>query len=118
MSTALNISQLNKIKEEDFDDLPKMLSASIWLDTESLTYALLQKKELFVDVMTTFFEKCMELDLLPSREHKVMLIRLIDKLNSQKELLALRNGEINEDDLKIAARRLGKKSQSAFSSKG
>jgi len=117
MNTALNISQLNKIKEEDFDDLPKILSSSIGLDASSLTYALLQRKELFVDVMTTFFEKCMELDLLPSREHNVMLIRLIDKLNSQKELLALKNGEIDEEKIKKAARHLGRKSQSAFSSK-
>jgi len=51
------------------------------------------------------------------KELKLQLIKVISKLNMQKELLELAGGKINLDDIEMAGKRLGKKSQSAFEKK-
>lgn len=51
-----------------------------------------------------------------SKEEKLHLIKYISKLKMQQELLEIASGEVNLDDIKIAGKRLGKKSQSAFES--
>lgn len=45
------------------------------------------------------------------------LINFIDKINMQKELLQLKRNEIGISEIQIAGKRLGKKSQSAFTLK-
>ena len=51
------------------------------------------------------------------RKNKLELINFLDKLNTQKELLELAKGQTNITDIRKAAKRLGKKSQSAFKTK-
>jgi hypothetical protein len=59
----------------------------------------------------------LELQLGDSRETKLEFINFLDKLNMQKELLELEKGETKISDIKAAAKRLERKSQSAFQTK-
>ena len=59
----------------------------------------------------------MDLHVESSKQSRLTLIDFIDKLNMQKELLALDKGESTIAEIKLAGRRLGKKSQSAFEKK-
>jgi AAA+ ATPase superfamily predicted ATPase len=52
-----------------------------------------------------------------SDEERLKIMDIIDELKIQKELLEIEAGTIKLADIKKAARRLGKKSQSAFETK-
>ena len=52
-----------------------------------------------------------------SKQDKLELINLMDKLNMQKELLELLKENVSHEKLQLAADRLGKKAQSSFKNK-
>lgn len=52
------------------------------------------------------------------RINKAKLIKFLARLDLQKDLLEVEKGRIKMTDIKAAGKRLGKKAQSAFETKG
>jgi hypothetical protein len=72
-----------------------------------------------MDLISSFvklMDKYLELKVI-DKKNRIEIINFIDKLNLQKELLDLQKGVSNMKDIKVAAHRLGRKSQSAFLTK-
>jgi hypothetical protein len=118
MSAIAEIAHLNKVKYGDFKLAMKILFQSFTVESENPTeQVLLESKEQFVVDFQTLMEKYLQSPYVSSRKYKLVIIDFIDQLNSQRELIELLKSGISPDDLKIAAQRLGDKSQSTFSSK-
>ena len=109
----------NRIDQQDFDRVAKLVYHSflINIETNYKSNIILDKKEELLVSFSQFLEKYLELQFLNSKKDKLELINFIDKMNMQKELLELQKNETNISQIQEAGQRLGKKSQSAFSSK-
>ncbi|MBS1532785.1 MAG: hypothetical protein JSU01_20955 [Bacteroidetes bacterium] len=117
MTTVEKIEDLNQIGQEEFYNVVKMLYNSFLINRKYSSSSYVIKKEKLIDSFSLFLEQYLELQFVSSKQSKLDLINFIDKLNMQKELLEIASGEANMNDIKIAAQRLGKKSQSAFEMK-
>jgi hypothetical protein len=116
MTAVKQIEDLNKIKEDEFEDISKLIFESFLIKKEYKSSSLVEKKEELISLFSGFLEKYIELHFANAQD-KLQVIRFIDKLNMQRELLELKKGETRISDIKLAAQRLGKKSQSAFATK-
>jgi transcription initiation factor TFIIIB Brf1 subunit/transcription initiation factor TFIIB len=114
MTTIKEIKKQNKISASEFDSISKIVLDSFLLDVETKDISQFQKKKELLDIYKSFISKYLELKFVHSKEEKLTIIRFLDKLNLQKELLDLSEGLINLSDIKSAAKSLGRKSQSAF----
>ncbi len=117
MSILAQLEQKNKIEEQDFDKVSKLVFQSFTLNNKRKSLSNLHKKEDLIDSYTHFLKQYLELEFLSSKDDKLELINFIDKMNTQKELLALMRDETSLEKIKADANRLGNKSQSAFSTK-
>ncbi|HVW12867.1 MAG TPA: hypothetical protein VHB54_03545 [Mucilaginibacter sp.] len=117
MTTLEKIEDLNQIDQEEFYKLVKMVYNSFLINRKYTSSSYVTKKEKLINSFSTFLEQYLELQFAGSKQSKLDFINFIDKLNMQKELLEIASGEANMNDIKIAAQRLGKKSQSAFEMK-
>jgi len=76
-------------------------------------------KEAIVDSLADILENMLTNNLHLSRQKKVEIIHLLNKLKANKEYMQLVKGNMTNDkqalaDMRAASERLGKKSQSAF----
>lgn len=118
MATVIDkLEQENKIEEQDFDNVARLVFHSFQINRNYRSHNFIEKKEELLNHFSQFLEKYLELQFLSSKKDKLDLINFIDKMNMQKELLELQKGETNISQIKKAAQRLGKKSQSAFATK-
>ena len=117
MAALQEIESINQINEQDLSNVTKIVLESLMIKRNSKKHSLATKQEEFINIFSSFLEKYLDLEMVSSRQNKIYLINFIDKLNMQKELLELLKGETNVSDIKIAAQRLGRKSQSAFKTK-
>ena len=117
MTAIQEIRNLNQINQEEIDNISKILLDSFVIKGVYKSNSLLAKKELLLNAFSDLIEKYIELDFAKSKETKLQLINFMDKLNMQKEFLELSKGETKISDIKLAAQRLGRKSQSAFKSR-
>jgi hypothetical protein len=118
MSATTEITQVNKIKYSDFKLAMKILFQSFTVQAESHAEALhLETKEQFVMDFQVLMEKYLQSPYASSKKYKLAIIDFIDQLNSQREVLELMKSGMTLDDMKLAAKRIGDKSQSTFSSK-
>lgn len=117
MTAIQKIEELNKIDQNEFDNLIKIVFESFRINRQYKSISFLSKKEELIDYFSTFIEKYLELQFIKNKDQKLELINFIDKLNMQRELLELAKVKTNITDITVAANRLGKKSQSAFKQK-
>ena len=123
--TVKEIDKINKIGAEEFDRISRILfdsfkiSSTDFPDVELKSKQLnnLSKKEELIISYSTFLNKLLELKFVESKKSKLELIDFLDKLNLQRELLEIAQGQLTFSDVNKNAKRLGKKSQSAFKSK-
>lgn len=117
MTRIQEIENLNKINHEDFQIVMESMFESLLIKREYKSLEVLEKKEELLDMFSSFIEKYLEMRFGVSGKNKIQFINLIDKLNLQREALEYSKDKNSYDSLKVAAERLGKKSQSAFSIK-
>lgn len=117
MTTVQEIEGLNQINQEEFNNVAKIMLDSFLIREITKDFSILSKKEELIEIFSSLLEKYLEFEFVDSKESKLYLINFIDKLNMQKELLELSKGKTNIADIKLAAKRLGRKSQSAFKAK-
>ncbi|ANI88841.1 hypothetical protein A9P82_05780 [Arachidicoccus ginsenosidimutans] len=118
MTTAAirRFSKENIIEEDEFDNAMSNVFHAISINRTYKSEVHIEKKdELLVD-LTQLLKKYLTLQLGISKKDKLDFIKLIDKMNLQRELLELQRNELNISQIRIAGKRLGKKAQSAFSS--
>jgi hypothetical protein len=123
--TVKEIDSLNKIGAEEFDRISRILFDSFKISsTDSPNVELkskqisdLSKKEELIISYSSFLNKLLELKFVESKKSKLELIDFLDKLNLQRELIEIAQGQLTFSDVNKNAKRLGKKSQSAFKSK-
>ena len=117
MTAIERLEKQNNIQEEEFDNVMSNVFQSFLVKKFYKSGNYLDKKEELLNYFTQFLEKYLKLQFINSKKDKVDLINFIDKINMQRELVELQRNEIDISQIKIAGKRLGKKSQSAFISK-
>jgi len=115
--TIVEMESFNKIDKNDFNNIAQMLLKSFLIENHYKNNEVIDRKEELLISFSSFLEKYLELQFFNSADDKLQLINFIDKLQLQRELLELEKGQNKPSDLKLAAKRLGRKSQSAFESK-
>lgn len=112
MTLAEEIEKINPMSEADIKNLSLVLLHSVRISQNSSTRFLKCQEDIVSDFIS-LLGKFMNENILDNSQ-KLLVVKLLDKMNLQKELIELRSQGLSIDDLKIAAERLGKKSQSAF----
>ncbi len=115
--TALEIEDFNKINKREFNNITDLLLESFLLNQHYKNKDIIDKKEELLTFFSAFLQKYLEIEFFKSSAEKLQLINFIDKLQLQRELLELEKGQNKLSDIKLAAKKLGRKSQSAFESK-
>ena len=110
------VERSNRIKETEFKNVSSLIYNSFLVTSYSRAKAI-ENKDILINEFIDFLSKYFESDLIKDDSEKTYLLNLIDKLTLQKEFIQLRRKEITQTNLQQAGRRLGKKSQSAFSKK-
>lgn len=114
MTAIEKLEQQNNIQEEEFDNVMSNVFQSILIRKDYKSEIYLGKKEELLNCFIQFLEKYLELQFINSKKDKLALINFIDKINMHKELLELQRNKIDISQMRIAGKRLGKKTQSAF----
>ncbi|MEI9918545.1 MAG: hypothetical protein WDO14_07060 [Bacteroidota bacterium] len=112
MIPAEEIDKINRIGETDVKDLAAILLHSLSIKKDNPVESL-KHQDSILNKLISFLEKCLDENLLNNQD-KLLVVKVLDKLNLQKELIELKLQGQSIENLKIAAERLGKKSQSAF----
>ena len=115
MSTTLSdINSLNKVDKNEIDHISHVLYYCMRFENSDIKNNNIAIKPKLIAQLKKILEDILSTDYLSAKEEKVRIIKLIDKLNQQEAAVELAIG--NRQNLKVAAERLGRKSQSAFNS--
>lgn len=110
----LDTENINIIDENDKKKISTVLIESVLIKKVYKKESVISYKEDMLDSISTLLTKILANDSGMSTEAKLNLIHLLDKINTQKEVLEMIRSKVSAEDLLIASERLGKKSQSAF----
>ncbi len=102
------------IQQQEFESMASFMFNSLAVHRVYKNSAILEKKEELLEELISFFNKYLALKFTGSLKHKLEIISFIEKLTIQKELIELQTGKLNINNIKAAAKRMEKKSQSAF----
>ena len=105
---------LNFIDENDFTKISAALIESVLFKRAYKKDSVITYKEDMLDSLAALLRKMLVGGSHISKDTKLNLIDLLDKVNTQKELLEIIKSKVSPEDLLIASQRLSKKSQSAF----
>ncbi|GAA3976205.1 hypothetical protein [Mucilaginibacter dorajii] len=117
MITFENIEQINVIEESDLSKISLILFESLSLKRSYKNESVVNYSEYVLDAIADLFKKMLIQDKTMTKESKLNVINLLDKLKTQKENLELIRSDVGVSDIKQASKRLSKKSQSAFEAK-
>lgn len=112
MTLAEEIDKISRISETDVKDLATILMHSFRFSKTGADESLKRQDSILSDLII-FLEKYLDENVL-DKQDKLVVVKILDKINIQKELIELKLQGLYIEDLEIAAERLGKKSQSAF----
>jgi hypothetical protein len=113
----LDEGNINIIDEGDLKKISTALIQSVLIKRAYKKGSVISYKEDMLDSLAALLTKILINDSGISREAKLNVIDLLDKINTQKEVLAMLKSKASPEDLLIASKRLSQKSQSAFGSK-
>jgi len=114
MITAEHIIEIEAITVDDLNKLNLVLVDSlniknIYSDNSGDSY-----KEDMINAFSELLKKVLFQSPEISNDSKLTVIKLLQKINTQKEALEIIRSKVSAEDLMIASERLSKKSQSAF----
>jgi len=104
------LKQRNRFSKSDIEELSSYLFKIAYIDKN-------QPKEKQVSILKNFIEISNETlysDSVSTKKEKVSIIKKINKLTTQLEILELLNNEQKQSDLKTTAEQFGKKTQSSI----
>ncbi len=108
------VENLNIIDEDDLTKISNAIIESVLIKRVYKQDSVISYKEDMLDSLAELLKKILFNDTHISKETKLNVICLLDKVNTQKELLEMIRSKVSPEDLLIASQRLSKKSQSAF----
>lgn len=114
MSLPLDIQELNIIKQDEIAAISRILFNSFAIVEEKETKLEIDKKEESLNAFYVYLKSL--IDNYQRKEEKFLIIKILDRLTLQKELLELTKEKMSFLDVKMAAQRLGRKAQSSFGS--
>ena len=114
MAYKKQLESLSEFKQEEFDNISRIMSEPFVHNVEVKNLSGKKNKRELLELYVLFFTKYLGMKFVDSKEKKLSIIRIIDKLKMQLELLELKDGLTNITNIKSAAKTLGRKSQSAF----
>ncbi|TDO20299.1 hypothetical protein [Pedobacter duraquae] len=114
MTVLEAVKKSNHINHEEFEEISQIIFQSIALNGSVKSSSYISKKEALLTSFSDFIAQYLKLNFTGSKQNKLTLIKIISKLNLQKELFELASGETKIQDFHKASQSLGKKSQSAF----
>ena len=117
MITFENIEQINVIEESDLSKISMALFEFLPIKSSYQDESVINYSEYVIDFIVDLFKRMLNQDTTMTRESKLNIINLLDKLKTQKENLELIRSNVGVSDIQQASKRLSKKSQSAFEAK-
>jgi hypothetical protein len=116
------IEQLEKdavIEEMDIFNISGLIMQAIEVKSSVKRQKTIDTKEIILDSLADILENMLTNNLNLSKQKKVEIIHLLNKLKANKEYMQLLKGNLISNqqalaDMQTASVRLGKKSQSAF----
>ena len=117
MAALQTVNESSQIDSEKLHGIMKIMFDSFIVNGDYKNQSNVLEKEKMLDSFSSFIQQYLNLNLSGSKDEKLRLMKLVAKLNMQKDLLELANGETKLEDIQSAGKRLGKKSQSAFETK-
>jgi hypothetical protein len=114
MTFIEEIENTRHISHADVDNLATILIRSI-SGTKNNSPESFEHQNRIISQLILFLEKYLGEEIL-NLEDKLVVIKILDKIQLQREVIEMKLKGLSIEDLKVAAERLGKKSQSAFGS--
>jgi hypothetical protein len=119
--TVIELAKDNELKQTDIFHISEFIVSFIEIKPSAKKEKTISAKEAILDSLADMLEKMLTLNTNLSKQNKIEIIHLLNKLKVNKEYMQLikSGSEIDEDrlsDLQAASSRLFKKSQSAFHS--
>jgi fructose-1-phosphate kinase PfkB-like protein len=116
------LEQLEKdavIEEVDIAAISGIIMQAIEVKGSVKKQAAINTKETILDSLADMLEKMLTSNLNLTKQNKVEIIHLLNKLKANEEYMQLVKGNLTDNeqsftDMMVASERLGKKSQSAF----
>jgi hypothetical protein len=105
---------INVIEEEDLTKISLAIFESLLIKREYKRESVVDYKEDMIKSVSDLLKKMLVQNTGMSKESKLNIIILLDKLNTQREHLEIIKSKISISDIQQASKRLSKKSQSAF----
>jgi hypothetical protein len=112
-----NIDRINAIDESDSNKISIVLFEWLSLKQSYKNESLVNYNEYVIDTLADLFKKMLVQDTAMTKEAKLNVVDLLDKLKTQKENLDFIKSNITSSDIQQASKRLSKKAQSAFETK-
>jgi len=107
---------INVIEEEDLTKISLVIFESLLIKREYKRESVVYYKEDMINGVADLLKKMLLQNTGMSKESKLNIINLLDKLTRQREHLEIIKSKIAISDIQQASKRLSKKSQSAFES--
>lgn len=111
------LDEVNIIDEDDLTKIGTALIESVLIKRAYKKGSVISYKGDMLDSLGALLTKILMNDTGISRNAKLNVVDLLDKINTQKEILEMIKSKVSPEDLLIASKRLSKKSQSAFEMK-
>jgi hypothetical protein len=108
------VENINVIEEGDLTKMGSILIESIFIKRMYKKESVIAYKEDMLDGLADLLRKILIEDSGLSKDAKLNVINLLDKLKTQKENLEILKSQVSAADIQQASERLSKKSQSAF----
>jgi hypothetical protein len=103
----LNVEHEIVIKK-DIDNVINVL-VDLFNQTPEKELKNIQKQGFALENFEQFLIKLMTHDVLPTREERFAVAKLLHKIQSRREAIALMNGEIDMEEIKRTSKSLGKR---------
>lgn len=113
MNTTENIEFVNEVNKEVAHDVLDVLVSSLIFDSTTNTKEDMEGMSVFISFLNRALEQVIQTDVVKSKQDRLKVIKFMDQLKQQQNAFEIARG--NKTNLRIAAERLGRKAQSAFS---
>lgn len=112
MTLVEEIEHTCHISHADVDNLATILIRSI-SGMKNNSPESFEHQNWIISEFISFLKKYLDEEIL-NTEDKLVVVKILDKIQLKKEVIEMKLKGLSIEELKVAAERLGKKSQSAF----
>jgi len=115
MTVSHEVEEKSSLEQNDLTSLNAIILDQLGRKPNSTVQA--RKSEKLLDYFTNLIAFLLDSQFARKKEQTLYLIDLLDKLNTQRDLLEIKRDNMKISDLRAVSKRLGKKSQSGLETK-